>query len=464
MVEQAPEPSTTEAALQERPHRVYTVSARTSGALDDLARAHAAALADIEPAAWASAAFTANTGRAHLEERIAVVAATAEQAVGRLAAAAAGDLSSDVVRGRTTRVDDGVVMLFTGQGSQVPGMGRRLYETEPAFRASLDESAEILRGIGGFDLTEMMFDTSERGRGLSIHDTRFTQPALFSYEVAMASLWRSWGLTPAAVMGHSIGEIAAAHVAGVMSLERCAADGRRSGPADAGAAELAAAWPRSSPRPMSSARRSHRGRTHCRSPSFNGPRNVVISGRLGPLEAVIAELEAASVRVVRLEVSHAFHSSLMDPMLDAFEDVVASIELRDPQIELISNRTGKAAEPGLLTSSTYWRDHVREAVRFEESVQHAVEIGYRSFLEVGPGPTLTGMVRACPVPSDLVTFASARRSGDEALELQRAAAALHVDGIRIDWKGYEAPWPRRPTSLPSYPFERQRFWHPRGAR
>ena len=151
----------------------------------------------------------------------------------------------------------------------------------------------------------------------------------------------------------------------------------------------------------------------------------------------------------------------MDPMLDAFDEVVASIELRDPEIELISNRTGMAAEAGLLTSPGYWRDHVREAVRFEESVRHAVEIGHRAFLEVGPAPTLVAMARACDLPADAVTVAASRRSDDEARELHRAVAALHVSGLRLDWKAYEASWPRRRTSLPTYPFERQRFWHPR---
>ena len=265
------------------------MSARTSGALDALAAAHAAALTGVEPAAFAEAAMTAGTGRAHLEERIAVVAADAPEAARRLSEAVAGATSADVVRGRSVRIDDGVVMLFTGQGSQAPGMGRRLYETEPTFRASLDESAAILSDLGGFDLLDVMFAPGERPHGRSIHDTRFTQPALFAYEVAMAALWRRWGVQPAAVLGHSIGEIAAAHVAGVMSLgdglRLVEARGRlmQELPRDGGmAAVLAEAdvvqkaiapWTES----LSIA-------------AFNGPRSVVISGRLGPLDAVLAEL------------------------------------------------------------------------------------------------------------------------------------------------------------------------------
>jgi acyl transferase domain-containing protein len=443
-----------------RPHRVHLVSARSAGALDELATAHAGRLAGLDDAPWRDAAATSTIGRAHLDERIAVVAGSGDEASARLTAAAAGQVSADVVRGRAARRDDGVVLLFTGQGSQAAGMGAQLYETEPVFRASLQRSAEILRDISGFDLLGVAFDTGTREGRVSIHDTRATQPALFAHEVALAAVWRSWGIEPAAAMGHSIGEIAAAHVAGVLSHEDAlrVVDARarlmQELPLDGGMAAVFA-----DAGVVARAIAAHGA--HLSIAARNGPRHVVISGRLDALAAATAELTAAGARVIRLSVSHAFHSPLMDPMLDAFERVVAGVELHDPEIEVISNRTAAVAEPGLLTTPAYWRDHARGDVRFAESVGHALQLGYRTFLEVGPGATLSGMARAVEGSEDATFVASGRGKGNETLDLHRAVATLHVAGVPLDWAGYEAPWPHRRASLPTYPFERQRFWHPR---
>ena len=443
-----------------RPHRVHLVSARSAGALDALATAHADHVTGLDEAAWAEAAATSTTGRAHFDERIAVVAASGAGASAQLMAAAADQRSADAVRGTAARHDDGLVMLFTGQGSQTPGMGRRLYETEPVFRASLQRSADILRQLAGFDLLDVAFDTGDRRGRLSLHDTRATQPALFAHEVALAALWRSWGIVPAAAIGHSIGELAAAHVAGVLSLEDAlrVVDARarlmQALPRDGGMAAVFA--------DADVVERAIAGhRAHLAIAARNGPRNIVISGRLDALEAISGELTAAGVRVVRLDVSHAFHSPLMEPMLDAFEQVVETVEWREPEIELISNRTAAVAEPGLLTTAAYWRDHVRGEVRFAESVSHALQLGYRTFLEVGPAPTLSSMARSVKGADEATFVVSARGKDDEALELQRAVAALHVAGVPLDWRGYEAPWTHRPVRIPTYPFERQRFWHPR---
>ena len=441
-----------------RPHRVYPVSAPTGDALDELAVAHAAVLQRTD-VPFASAAATATTGRAHLTERLAVVAADASEAATQLADAASGGRSADAARATARGGDDGVVMLFTGQGSQAAGMGRQLYATEPAFRASLDQSATVLQARG-FDLLAVMFGDGPGPDGLTIDDTRCAQPALFAYEVAMAALWRSWGVEPAAVIGHSIGELAAAHVAGVLSLAEALAVVDERGrlmqqlPRTGGMAAVFAdeVLVREAVAPWADA---------LSIAALNGPRRVVISGHLDALDTVAAKLEAESVRVTRLQVSHAFHSPLMDPMLDEFEHVVASATLAEPMIELISNRTAQVAAPGLLTTARYWREHVREAVRFGESVRHAVDLGYRSFLEVGPDPTLTGLAASCQPPSDALLVASVQRPADEARDVQRAVAKLHVHGVEIDWRAYEGPVRHRPVSLPTAAFRRDRFRHPR---
>lgn len=435
--------------------RVYAVSARVPEGLERVARAHADGLRALDAREWAAASALAMAGRTHLEERLAVVADSAGEAADLLATDATA-ASPDVVRGRRAGGDDdGLVMLFTGQGSQRPGMGAALYESEPAFRAVIDECATMLDELCGYDLTDVMFGA----RAGEIGETVNAQPCLFAYEVALAALWRSWGVEPAAVAGHSIGEYVAAHVAGVMSLRDALrlveARGRlmQALPRAGGMAAVFAseevvldrisAWPDD----LSVA-------------AVNGPRNVVVSGRSGPLDQVVAGFEADGIRVVRLEVSHAFHSPLMEPMLDEFERLVATVELSEPRLELISNRTGKVADPGLVTSATYWRDHVRDPVRFEASLRHAVEIGFRNFLEVGPSATLTGMAQACGLPGDCAFVGPVARDGDECRGVQRALAALHVAGGQVDWRAYAAiePGRRRPwVRLPTYPFERRHY-------
>lgn len=435
--------------------RVYAVSARVPEGLERVADAHAEGLRALAEGDWAAASALAMTGRAHLEERLAVVAGSAAEAA-ELLAAPTDAASPDIVRGRRVGgIDDGIVMLFTGQGSQRPGMGAVLYESEPTFRSAIDECASVLEDICGYDLRDAMFGDG----AVAIGETVNAQPCLFAYEVALAALWRSWGVEPAAVAGHSIGEFAAAHVAGVMSLRDALrlveARGRlmQALPRDGGmAAVLAsedvvldriAAWADD----LSIA-------------AVNGPRNVVVSGRRGPLDEVVAGFEADGFRVVPLEVSHAFHSSLMDPMLDEFELLVATVDLSEPELELISNRTGEVAEPGLLTSAKYWREHVRDTVRFEASMRHAVEIGFRVFLELGPSATLTGMAKAADLPSDCVFIGPVVRHDDECRAVQRALAAAHVAGAPVDWRAYaaiESGVPRPWVRLPTYPFEQRHY-------
>jgi acyl transferase domain-containing protein len=461
IVEQAPELTRVdEVDVPGEPEAlVYTVSARSPDALVQLGRAHATRLddlsTDLSGPTFRDAAFTANTGRAHFEERIAVIASDAGLAARALRAAANGEPTTDAIRGRVGVPDPDVVMLFTGQGSQAAGMGAQLYRTHPAFRTSLDESADVMRRIGGFDLLDVM--ANGPGPHGSIHDTRYAQPALFAYEVAMARLWQTWGVEPVAVIGHSIGELAAAHVAGVMTLEDAllVVDARarlmQRLPRDGG---MAAVFADSAT--VLAAIADTGGSLSVA--AFNGPRNTVISGRTDALDRTVASLETAGVRVVRLEVSHAFHSALMEPMLDDFEQVVASVNLAEPEIDLISNLSGGLAVDGRLTTTQYWRDHVREPVRFAASIDAAVAAGHRIFLEVGPGSALTAMSRAGDVPPDARFIASCRRVDDELIDLQRAVAGMYVAGVRIDWAACVGQ-PRRHVTLPGYPHARERFWH-----
>lgn len=442
-----------------RPWRLHVTSGRTNDATAANAQAHADAV-DMQPAAWRSTSRSSTLGRTHLDQRVAVVANDASSVIDGLRGFANGESSDDVVSGRRGNVGDGVVMMFAGQGSQRPGMGRLLHATEPVFRARFDECDSVFSDLMGTSLSTLVFD----GDDATLNDTTYTQPALFSIEVALTALWQSWGVEPVAVLGHSIGEIAAAHVAGVMSLTDATtlveARGRLMGalPHDGVARGIMAAVFAD----VSTVRAAIGSRSALVSiAAENGPHNTVISGRVDAIDEVISTLEASGLRVIRLDVSHAFHSPLMEPMLDDFSAVLESLTLHEPTVDVISNRTGMVAEVGELTDPTYWRNHIRESVRFGASIGHAVELGYRCLLEVGPNSTLTAMAQACTGDVEVLTVASLRKGVDDDRALQRAVAALHVGGVDIDWNAYESPRaePTRLAALPTYRFDRQRFWH-----
>ncbi|WP_446678493.1 type I polyketide synthase, partial [Actinoplanes digitatis] len=309
--------------------------------------------------------------------------------------------------------------MFTGQGSQRLGMGRDLYERYPAYRAAFDEAAALL---------DVDWDDLDR--------TGNAQPAIFAVEVALYRLLESWGATPDVVLGHSVGEIAAAHVAGVLSLaDACtliAARGRLMQALPAGGVMVAVEAAEDDVLPLLSEGVSLA--------AVNGPRAVVLSG----VEEAVTVVAAGFERTRRLNVSHAFHSALMDPMLDGFAQVVAGLALAAPSMQLVSNVTGRV-ETDLFTDPAYWVRHVREAVRFADGVAAA---GADRFLEVGPDAVLSAMVGE-GVPA-------MRRDRDEVATLLAAVGRLWVSGQHVDWAAVVGPGNR--IELPTYPFQHQHFW------
>lgn len=453
VVEEAPTRQISPAAVERKAH-LLTLSAKTEEALQKLAKRFDTLLKENPNLNLADVCFSANTGRSVFAHRLALVAESA-QACEQLAAYSAGKNPSGVLTGQLQDTHrPKVVFLFTGQGSQYVGMGRQLYETQPTFRQALDRCDAILRPYLQQPLLSVLYPTD--GSDL-INQTAYTQPALFALEYALYELWRSWGITPDAVIGHSVGEYVAACVAGVFSLE----DGLK---LIAYRAQLMQALPAGGEMAAVFATEAV-----VRSQAFydaqkvaiaalNGPQNVVISGESHSVQALLTELQAKGIESRRLSVSHAFHSPLMEPMLATFEQHAAAVTYNKPNINLISNLTGQLVDTFEVSQASYWRRHVREAVRFADGMQTLHAQGYELFVEIGPHPVLVGMGRQCLPEKTGVWLPSLRRGNDDWQQLLQSLGTLYVHGVNVDWSGFDRDYQRVKLPLPTYPFQRKRYW------
>nr|VFJ91614.1 MAG: myxalamid-type polyketide synthase MxaB [Candidatus Kentron sp. LFY] len=441
-------------AKTERPFHLLTLSARNEQALQALAHDYAQYFQiDFQShpeTTLADACFTASTGRFHFEHRLALVAGSPEEAQKQLRAA-------NYIVGQAHRKRPKIAFLFTGQGSQYVGMGRQLYETQPLFRQTLDQCDAILRPYLDTPLLDLLYSNSEELNSGLLNQTVYTQPALFALEYALAKLWQSWGVTPDVVMGHSVGEYVAACVAEVFSLEDglklIAARGRLMQTlcekgvmlalpvGEAEAIEIIAPFSEE----ISIA-------------AINGPESVVVSGRHEVMEALSVALIEKGVKAKPLSVSHAFHSAMMEPMLTEFERVAQSITYAKPRISLCSNVTGKIAT-NEITTPGYWVRHLRQPVRFAESVKTLYGQGFESFLEIGPKPALLGMARQCLPDGATKTWLPSLREGQEDWrQMLDSLGQWYVRGGAVDWVAFDREYPRHKVSLPTYPFQRQRYW------
>jgi len=442
----------------DRPRHLLSLSAKSEPALKEMARQLAHHLAAQPDLALADVSFSANTGRAQLTRRLALTADSAAQAGALLAEFAAGQTPAEIVAGPVQTTDrPKIAFLFTGQGSQYPHMGRQLYQTQPTFRRALNRCDELLRPYLEQSLLSVIYP--QPGVASPLDETAYTQPALFAIEYALAELWRSWGVEPAAVIGHSVGEYVAACVAGVFSLE----DGLR---LVAERGRLMQTLPRNGAMAaifadeaqVAAAIAPYAGQVSIA--AFNGPDNVVISGLDTAVQAVAEQLAAAGVKSRRLTVSHAFHSPLLEPILAEFERVAASVTYAQPRIKLISNLTGQPAMGATVTQPGYWRRHVREAVRFADGIAVLPAQGIELFLEIGPNPVLLGMGQRCLPGATGLWLPSLRAGKDDWAQLLRSLAEMYVYGVEVDWAGFERDYAasRRRLPLPTYPFQRQRYW------
>jgi acyl transferase domain-containing protein/acyl carrier protein len=439
----------------ERPLHILTLSAKSKNALKQVAdnyqviTSQGASLTDI--------CFSANTGRSHFAHRASFVAASTDELRKQLQAFVDGDGNIyGVFTGQSqSQKLHKIVFLFTGQGSQYIGMARQLYQTQPSFRKTLEQCDQLLRPYLDISLLSVLYPADNTAELLN--QTIYTQPVLFALEYALAQLWLSLGIIPDAVIGHSLGEYVAACIAGVFSLEdglKLIAERSRlmqslseNGMMAAIFADVATVETAIAPY----------GENVCIA-AVNGATNIVISGVKESIETAIAQLQAQQITVQVLNVSHAFHSSLMNPILDKFEQKLSQVKFAPLRLPLASNLTGEILQPGEMLGLSYWTRHLRSSVQFASGIQALAAQGYDLFIEIGSHPTLINMGKRCLTSENVTWLPSLKKEQDDWQILLNSLGELYIKGVDIDWAKFDQDYLRCRIPLPTYPFERQRYW------
>ncbi|MFF2655206.1 SDR family NAD(P)-dependent oxidoreductase, partial [Streptomyces sp. NPDC058045] len=459
ILEQAPPAPTPDQDQPQPALYAWPLSARTTEALRGQAAALLAATDPAQPGGTPSLSGTAHalaTTRTAFTRRAVVLGADTAALRAGLTALATGTDAPGLVQG-TAAVSGRLAVLFSGQGSQRPGMGQGLYTAHPVFARAFDEVCAQLDRYLDTPLRDITHADPDSPRAALLHRTAYTQAALFALETALFRLTESWGVRPDLLLGHSVGEITAAHAAGILDLPSAcalvAARGRLMEALPEGGAMLSVAAPVEEIRPLLAGYGDRVGIA-----AVNGPAAVVLSGDEDAITEIVAHLHGH--RTKRLRVSHAFHSPRMEPMLDRFRTILAGLRFHPPRIPLVSNVTGQLADPDEICTPEYWVRHVRDTVLFHDGIRTLAGQGTTACLELGPDPVLSTLGRDCLTTEpagDTIRWSTAlRRNHDEVHTFARALAQIHTHGTPVDWA---APHPHAPrVELPTYAFQRTRYW------
>ena len=433
---------------EEGRQHLFTLSARSDAALAVAIARQREWLGENPSADIADVCATLTAGRTHFPRRFATVVASLPELRAALADDAAPLAFAGARPGKRR-----IAFLFSGQGSQYPGMAAELYRHEPVFRAVIDQCATELQGRIDPPLLDVLFDRN--GQGSLIHETAYTQPALFAVQVALTALWRSWGVVPEFVLGHSVGEFAAAVCAGVYTLEQALGlitERARLMQALPATGSMAAIFDDAAI--VAEAIAAH-GPGRLAIAARNGPHSTVISGERDAVAAVAAEFEQRGIRSQVLTVSHAFHSPLMRPAMPGLSEYAAGMDPQAPRMRWVSTLTAEAV--GVAPDAGYWCDHALRPVDFLGAMRTLGAAGATDFIEIGPGGTLLALGRQSLDSDGLGWYASLGRRGEQR-EILASLGQLYTGGHAIDWDGYHRPHTFHRIALPTYPFEHRRFW------
>lgn len=447
----APAPKTSDV---ERPLHILKLSAKNEAALHKLADQFREHLS-TNTQGFANICFSANVGRADPTYRLALVAASGEEACEKLVAYVNDPGSEEVFSGTVFDTSSPeIVFLFPGHGSQYAGMGSELFRTQPVFRDALLECEAILKAHLDVPLTQILFSTGD----VNWLDTMtYGQPALFAIEYALAQMWMAWGVNPTTVFGHSVGEYVAACIAGVFSLadglKLVAARGRLMDSLPVSGEMLAV---------FASEETVRQAIADCEKDvsiaALNGPTNIVISGTHEALTALLGKFESQGIQTRRIAVSQAAHSHFLEPILDEFESLAATVQYSRPRLGIVSCLYGTFMDGDEITNSGYWRRHLREPVRFADGMRSLYAEGFRHFVEAGPQPVLSGMAQRIENAEGRSFFPSLRSGWQDWQQVLESAASLYTHGIALDWKSFDRDYARGLVSIPTYPWTRQRYW------
>jgi len=457
IIEEAPEPKPADVPSDRALH-VLAVSAPHERALQQQVAELRDYLEHTSTVPASDACYSVNTGRKHFRQRLTLTATDRADLVRALGVVSRGgeprgSTRSVVASGNSPKV----AFLFTGQGSQYAGMGRQLYESQPVFRHALERCAAIFDTLLNRPLLDLLFAAEGSDEAELLTQTGYTQPALFAFEYALSELWRSWGVRPDIVLGHSVGEIAAMCVAGGVTLEDglklIAARGRLMQALPAGGVMTSV---------MADERRVSEAIAGCEDSvaiaAINAPGQVVISGAGTAVAEIAARLSADGIKTKSLTVSHAFHSPLMRPMLAEYERVVRGIRFSPPRVPFVSCVDGVLASDE-ATRVEYWLRNVIEPVRFAAGVRALEAQQVSAYLEVGPHPVLLGMARQCVSDDSAAAWLpSLRKDADAWQTILSSVSGLYARGVEVDWKGFDQPYARQRATVPTYHFTRKDYW------
>jgi acyl transferase domain-containing protein len=444
--------------IQGREKQVLVLSARTTTALEQATENLIAHLQKSPELNLADVAFTLQLGRRVFPYRRAVVFDRNDR--DQLVAALKARDPERVYTTYSELSDRTVVFLFSGQGTQYVDMGADLYRTEPTFRKHLDRCAELLKEHLGLDLRDILYPTSDREQAEErLKQTAMTQPALFAIEYSLAQLWMEWGVVPKAMVGHSIGEYVAACLAGVMTLEEALSVVSMRGrlmDSMPGGSMLAVPLPEAALQAVL--------QSNISLAAVNAPSMSVLSGSTEAIDALEQQFAAQGISCRRLHTSHAFHSSMMEPVQDQLVEHMRQIELKPPQIPYLSNLTGSWVTPELATNPEYWGYHMRQTVRFADNLHEVMAFQDATLLEIGPGQTLGLLARQHRERSSSQLILSSLPGAQEKNQVSDSdviagtVGQLWLGGVKLDWRGFHGDSDRQRVPLPTYPFEHRRYW------